>query len=348
MKFHQETLAIPRALRETLEKGRAEYQALVRETRWGEGPIYVVTADASEPAGLTAAYAFESLLGWPVVVRAASIFSGYSLPLLKPRSVLLLISPRMESEELLEFARLARSRGAILLVLTADPQSALAQLAHGIFLIRTAGSSDPAVIVTCQHAALSFLGTVAARLLRPPQPQIETLEREFGELPGHAEWALTQLPDALRSLWAGLEGQNRLRVVGGGFYHPPALQVACRLEGRPGLWTSGEEISVCCARDLKKSGLEGSILFLSGSRCRARKQVHEAASRLKALGSRVFSVTDRGDRELVERSDVAVLLPVLTENVGSVLSLSILEWLAARGDRKAGTKRSQGSGPPSG
>ena len=38
MDLKAEILDIPRALGETLEKGRPEYDALVRQTRWGDAP----------------------------------------------------------------------------------------------------------------------------------------------------------------------------------------------------------------------------------------------------------------------------------------------------------------------
>ena len=62
-------LDLPRALREILEKGRPEWEELVRRARWGELPVYMVGCGASFAVGLAGAYAFESLLGWPVVVR---------------------------------------------------------------------------------------------------------------------------------------------------------------------------------------------------------------------------------------------------------------------------------------
>jgi hypothetical protein len=49
---------------------------------------------------------------------------------------------------------------------------------------------------------------------------------------------------------------------------------------------------------------------------------------------RILSVTDRNDRELADRSHFALLLPTLTEIVGSTLSLVLAEWLAVRAARE--------------
>ena len=37
----QQIQDIPIALRVTLEKARTEYEAVVRQVRWGDGPVYV-------------------------------------------------------------------------------------------------------------------------------------------------------------------------------------------------------------------------------------------------------------------------------------------------------------------
>jgi glucosamine--fructose-6-phosphate aminotransferase (isomerizing) len=133
---------IPRALRQTLEKAKPEYAELIRQTRWGEGPIYVCACGGSTSVSLVGAYAFECLLGWPVVVRTAAVFQNYSSSVLQPRSILLVISASGEAPEALHLARLARSRGAILLAMTNNPASQLAKSAQGVILTRAESADD--------------------------------------------------------------------------------------------------------------------------------------------------------------------------------------------------------------
>ena len=94
--IRQEILDLPRSLKETLGKGRAEYEAVVRQTRWGDGPVYLVGSGPSLAVTLAGAYALESLLGWPAIHHTPQAFEAYVLPALRPRSVLLLISPSGE------------------------------------------------------------------------------------------------------------------------------------------------------------------------------------------------------------------------------------------------------------
>ncbi len=59
----QQIQEIPGALRMTLEKAHAEYGAVVRKVRWGDGPVYVCGAGDSAALGVAASYALEYFLG---------------------------------------------------------------------------------------------------------------------------------------------------------------------------------------------------------------------------------------------------------------------------------------------
>jgi glucosamine--fructose-6-phosphate aminotransferase (isomerizing) len=340
----QVILETPRALRETLEKGRPEYEALIRRTRWSDGPLYIVGRGPSLPAAMTGAYGFESMVGWPVVVREARDFAAYGLGVLRPRSVLLAVSRSGESRETLEAARAARSRGATLLALTNKAESTLAGLADGVFLVRAGeereGGGNTAV---CRHAALGYISLVAAQVLKRHHPQLESLESEFKKLPGHVEWVLTQLPDAVRSFAAELKRREGLTVVGGGFFHPIAAEWARQLSRETDIHAE------CFAPQETESGLlrdaatGGAVVLLSNSRCRVKKAVHELAARAEKAGTKSLTITDRNDRELQERSSLAILLPTMSEMVGALLTLALLEWVTchAAGDQRSGSSRAR-------
>ena len=78
-------------------------------------------------------------------------------------------------------------------------------------------------------------------------------------------------------------------------------------------------------------------MFVSGSRLRAKRLLHVTADEVEAKGCRVFSMTDSNDRELVDRSEMAVLLPQVSEVGGSVLALALLEFMAVSGTNHPGT-----------
>src|SRR5271167_291157 len=152
MDAKQEIVNLPRTLAETLEKGQPEYEVVLRRTRWGEGPIYLLGGGTSWCASLTGVHAFETLPGWPAVARSPAGFAAYSMALLRPGLVVIAVAPPSESSPILEVARAAKARGASLLVLTNKPESPLARMAGGILRLRTETEGSGAAV--CEQAAM--------------------------------------------------------------------------------------------------------------------------------------------------------------------------------------------------
>jgi glucosamine--fructose-6-phosphate aminotransferase (isomerizing) len=344
MGSRQQIQDIPNALRATLEKARTEYEAAARQVRWGDGPVYVSGTGSCAPLGMAAGYAFEVFLGWPVVARPVEVFETYALSLFRPRSVLLMIAAAGEWPEALELLRVARQRGSTLIVLTNTPNSPLAKAADQVLLVRAEGEGGVPGVTVCLHAALNYLALATAHLLKRHDPQWDNLGREFEQLPDKIDWVLTQLPTAVRPMAAELGSFPRLCIVGGGFYHFPAWQGARRLRVLAGVSAEGAEASGFSSElaDLRRGE---AVLFLSGSRSKVRKLAHRSASEVRARGARVLSITDNQDRELVERSDLGVMIPALMEAAGCTLSLALVEWLAVEAARAA--KQPADSAPPS-
>jgi glucosamine--fructose-6-phosphate aminotransferase (isomerizing) len=328
-------MEIPRYLRETLEKSSGECERLVRQVRWGEGPIYLCGCGAGLPAGVAGAYLFEWLAGWPALARSASVFEAYTILAARPRSVLLVISASGENPEALETARLARSRGLLALAVTRQAESSLAGLCEGIILTREEGAEDSAATALCQFAALSRLALTVARLLKPARTGQEELEEELKRLPEQMEWSFTHLADALRSLAELLRAAPRWWLVGGGLYHPVVVRAAPRLQA--GGETPGEGIEASqFGREALPQARRGELaLFVSGSRLRIKRKVHEAAAQAKTNGLRLLALTDSNDRGLSDRAEMAILAPAQSEVGGALLALALLEWLAVERTRSA-------------
>ena len=334
METRAKILEIPRFLRETLETVEREYETLIRHVRWGEAPIYVCGCGASLPVGMAGAYLFEWLAGWPVLARSAKVFEAYTLSTLRPRAVVVVISASGEDPEGLEVVRVARSRGAALLALTRNPDGPLAKACEGVFLTRDEGAEDSAAAAVCQLAALSSIALIAARVLKHYSAGLE-FEDELKRLPRQLEWSFIQLSDALRSLAQELRAMDRFWLVGGGLYHPVVVRVARRLSASGEIHGEGIEVSQFCSDPLPHLRRGEVGMFVSGSRLRMRRVVHQAAAQIKLKGARLISLTDGNDRELVDRSEMAILVPPLSEVGGSMLALALLELLATLVARNA-------------
>jgi glucosamine--fructose-6-phosphate aminotransferase (isomerizing) len=336
MDLHQQVLSGPRDLRETMEKGRSEYEAAVRRVRWGDGPLFVVGAGPSYFAALTGVYAFEGLVGFPVIARRAADFEAYAVSVLRPRSLVLALSNSGETPATLEAVRAARARGAVVLAMTNNPAGTLAQIADLVFLLR-AGETTQTFLGThlCQQAAIGYLALVAARVLKRHHYHLDVLEQEFAQLPAHVERIQTHLQDAVHALAAGLKDLAALSVVGGGFYHPVASQAARLLQGNSPLRAQGMEEGAFRPQPPVAGADPGAVLFLSGSHCRVKKRMHAVCARARESAMKIFSVTDANDRPLQESSHLSFLLPELTEMVGATLTLALVQSLAEHAGRPA-------------
>ena len=347
MDLHQQVLSGPRDLRETLEKGRPEFEAMVRRIRWGDGPLFVVGAGPSYFAALTCVYAFEGLLGFPVVARRSGDFEAYSTSVLRPRSVVLVLSNSGETADTLDAARAARARGAIVLAMTNNPAGTLARTADLVVLLRAEAAAETLLSAgLCQQAAVGYLALVAAQVLKRHHHHLDVLEEEFAKLPGNVERIQTHLQDAVHSLAGELKNLSALSVVGGGFYHPIALQAAGLLEKYCHLRAWGIPEGAFGAGALAPGAEAGAVLFLSGTHCRVKKRMHAISGEAREAGMKIFSVTDANDRPLQETSTLSLLLPELTEMVGATLTLALVQSLAEHANRHAKRDpRARSTGP---
>ncbi|MFZ0959740.1 MAG: SIS domain-containing protein [Terriglobia bacterium] len=335
MANRQQIQEIPNAVRMTLEKAHAEYGAVVRKVRWGDGPLYICGEGDCASLGLAASYAFETFPGWPVVARPVEVFQSYAHHLLRPRSVLIMISTAGEWPEGQELAHSAHEGDCTVVALTNSPDSSLAKVADHVFIARAEVDRESPAMAVCMHAALNFLAFEAARILKRPEPKWKLLEEEFDQTPEKLEWVFTQLPTVVRSMAAEVARLPRLRIVGGGFYHYPAGQAAWRMRSLPSPQVGAVEASEFLHEHPYFARKGESVLFLSGSHSPMKKLLHRGAAQARANGARVLSLTDSNDRDLVDGSDLGILIPSLLEAPAATLVMFMLEWLAMEVPRAA-------------
>jgi fructoselysine-6-P-deglycase FrlB-like protein len=333
MNFKHELLNVPAALRQFLEKDRGALEKLVRETRWGEGPLFVLSDAHLLPAGLAAAYAFENFGGWPVVARSALDFRAYALPALRRRSVCVAISASGADPEMLDAVEAARSRGAQIVALTCDPEAALAQTADLFFPVRAAPQSA-AESAMMFHAVTGYLAVTAAQLIRRPQSRVREIAVEFEHVPGHLEFVMAQLTDVVRSLAASLKSSASVDIAAAGHYYasalqwralgdtnrPPAVQVTNAAAYGTVIHSERE------SRRPQEDSPQRALVAISGSRHSLKKRLAQIAADYRRQRSPVFAITDGSDRELIEHCAMSLLLPVLHETNGALLALAMLLW----------------------
>lgn len=313
---------VARALERLLQQ-RHSYEDVIRDSHWAEGPIYVVSETASRGAGCLTVRALEWLLGWLAVLRGAEEFCAYSLPMLRPRSVLLAVTPEGKDASVLDSVRRAARRGVVCYALTRDPDSPISRAARGNFTLPACDEGLSAPFSTfLEETALAYISFLAARLYNPRHPELEALEKGFAELPAQLEWISLQLPDALRSLLGRLKGFDRVAFCGEGFHHDATL-LAARLA--LGLGWPGLRVDYPCA--FMRPDSRQAIVLVSGSSCKTKKTALSVSESLRKRKMPVFSITDHNDHQLAEASDLAIILPPSAELTGSLLALACLDWL---------------------
>ncbi|MGH9448582.1 MAG: SIS domain-containing protein, partial [Terriglobia bacterium] len=162
---------------ESIFASRRPYETAVRHARWTEGPINLIGAGPARLAGLAGAWLLEWLLGWPAAARSVAAFRHYSIPMLRPRSLLIVISPSGAGEETIEAVRLAQKHGARVLAMSRDPASPLAQMATDLFLLPGEDEAPPQIATPfLEHAAMVYVGLAASSTFNPRHPVVDDME----------------------------------------------------------------------------------------------------------------------------------------------------------------------------
>jgi DNA-binding MurR/RpiR family transcriptional regulator len=217
-------------------------------------------------------------------------------------------------------------------------------MAGGILRLRINNEGGGAGV--CEQAAMSYLGLSAARVFRKHHAQFEVLADEFRKLPEETERMLHQMSDAVSSFASELAASPTVYVLGGGFYHPCALQAENLLRefgSRAKVLDPAESVA------FDSLDRDSVVLAISGSRCRVKNVIHEALRRIGKSGVKILSLTDSNDRELTGISSLAMLLPNLSEMVGAVAASFLMHCVAHKmACRTGGGSRiaSQGKGRP--
>jgi len=318
---------IPDALRQMCKEGLPLYDALVRRFGWSQRPVFMLGDGPSYPAALAGAWAFQSLLGMPVVVERPRVFNAYTFRALAPRSLVIVVAGPHDGEDTLAAASKATRHGAAVWAITPDRASELAALADAAVTDYSVSPADEGSrSVFCRHAAMLFLAVAAARALKAPAKSPNPQQEDLTKLAGHVDWVLNQVSDAARALAKQMSALPGLYLTGGGAFYPVALQASKSLRRLGNVSALGVEL-LDFEQSLREITQPGSgIVYLSSSRCGLRQQLHRSVRNARQDAARkIFAITDGNDRQLSDRADMAILLPILTEAGAALLSLVFLE-----------------------
>lgn len=327
-----EIFNLPRALRDTLEKGRRVYDAVIRRVPWGQTPVTFTGSAAMLPLAEFMAGAFESLLEWPCTVQPVSEAAEVAANCL-PKSIWFLVSAGGDPSELLNLVQTARSRNAFVLALVGEKGEPLAQTVDGAFAVSQGEKLGNIGLPICAQAVAGYLALLTAHSLKKPLPQFETLEKEFAQLPGFIERAFSQHGEGIRSLAVELAHAQSPTIVAGGSYYCAAASSADLLSRVAGICARLVRVAEDPSAASNFLDRGSTALVLTGARGRMKKQTLAMVKAAKKSGVRLLTLTDGNDPEAARLSAMTLLLPPLDEISGSVMAHAVMACIVYEASR---------------
>jgi glucosamine--fructose-6-phosphate aminotransferase (isomerizing) len=214
----------PAALRRLLAEEERVGAAARALSRMGRPLVRLVAHGSSDNAASYGVYAFGLLAGITAVRDSISLPVYYGADLDFGDSAVLALSQSGETPDVVEYVRLASSRGAMTIALTNERDSALAEAADEVVLLCAEEERSIAATKTYMNE-LAALALIAAGVGGAGQQATRALI-EVAEL---AEVAIGELEEAVVPLALSLAFVGRMYFVGRGIELATAREIALKL-----------------------------------------------------------------------------------------------------------------------
>jgi glucosamine--fructose-6-phosphate aminotransferase (isomerizing) len=297
--------------------------------------LVVAGRGTSDHAAIYARYLFETTLGIPVALAAASLQTQYGVNSASPRSALLALSQSGAGPDIIAVTEGARLAGALTIALTNDEGSPLFSTAEiGVGL---GAGPERAVAATktylAELVAVALIAAGAARATRLPASWTAHLD----ELPAQMEAALAATnawvaAAAAHPAWQGLLRADRALAVARGFEYPNALECALKLRETTGIFADGYSAADLLHGPIASANAATPALLIATDPTTA-DGVSRASARLAELGVPLLKI---GSTAVPATGD-GLTLPDVTPGplgtpVGGISLLALVEAVAvARG-----------------
>jgi glucosamine--fructose-6-phosphate aminotransferase (isomerizing) len=185
---------------------------------------YIAARGTSDNAAHYAKYVLEIEHGIPIALAAPSVFTLYNaVPHLDHQALVLGISQSGAGPDVIEVLRRARTTGALTACITNEVNSELANVCE-YPLVTPAGTEKSIAATKTYTAALAMIALLSTALDDNRPERIEHLRRVADIMDETLE-----LEDAVRQLVARYHDMTNCVVIGRGYNHCTALEVALKL-----------------------------------------------------------------------------------------------------------------------
>jgi glucosamine--fructose-6-phosphate aminotransferase (isomerizing) len=289
--------------------------------------IIITACGTSWHAALIGEYMLEEHARIPVEVEYASEFR-YRNPIVKPGTLVLVISQSGETADTLAAMREAQRKGASALGICNVVGSTIAREADGGVYIHAGPEIGVASTkaFTSQVAVLSILNLALGRLTTLSREDGRRLVAELMGIPEKIERVLETSP-AIRKIAEQYAHHNNFLYLGRGVNFPVALEGALKLKEISYIHAEGYPAAEMKHGPIALIDERMPVVFIC-LRDSAHDKVISNMEEVRARKGTILAIASEGDEEIKSRADHVISVPETLEMLSPLLSVIPLQLLA--------------------
>ena len=289
--------------------------------------IIITACGTSYYAGMVGEYLIEDLAGVPVEVEYASEFR-YRNPIIKPGTLVLVISQSGETADTLAALREAKTKGATVLGICNAVGSTIARESDGGVYLHAGPEIGVASTkaFTSQVTVLAMIALLLGRERRVSAEQGIEFARAISNIPEFVEDTL-KLSEKIRTIAGKYVHANNFLYLGRHYNYPVAMEGALKLKEISYIHAEGYP-----AAEMKHGPIalidENMPVVVIAPKDSLFDKVLSNVREIKARGGRIIAVTTPDCTELSEFADDIIFVPKINPMLMPLVSCIPLQLLA--------------------
>lgn len=302
-----------------LDANRLELRSLNR--------IIITACGTSYYAGMVGEYLIEDLAGVPVEVEYASEFR-YRNPIIKPGTLVFVISQSGETADTLAALREAKTKGATVLGICNAVGSTIARESDGGVYLHAGPEIGVASTkaFSSQVTVLAMIALLLGRERRVSAEQGIEFARAISEIPKQVEETL-KLSPAIREIAKKYADSKNFLYLGRHYNYPVAMEGALKLKEISYIHAEGYP-----AAEMKHGPIalidEKMPVVVIAPKDGLFDKVLSNVREIKARGGRIIALTTEDCRELSEYADDVIFVPKVNPMLMPLVTCVPLQLLA--------------------
>ncbi len=289
--------------------------------------IIITACGTSYYAGMVGEYLIEDLAGVPVEVEYASEFR-YRNPIIKPGTLVLVISQSGETADTLAALREAKTKGATVLGICNAVGSTIARESDGGVYLHAGPEIGVASTkaFTSQVTVLAMIALLLGRERRVSAEQGIDIARALSNIPNYVEETL-KLSPKIREVAKKYIGANNFLYLGRHYNYPVAMEGALKLKEISYIHAEGYP-----AAEMKHGPIalidENMPVVVIAPKDSLFDKVLSNVREIKARGGRIIAITTEDSPELSEFADDIIIVPKVSQMLMPLVTCVPLQLLA--------------------